>query len=431
MAEKKPDLSDLKARLGLTKPAASPSSDSSTKPEGSSKSKSPSTSSAPSTAAPGDSASESPAPRPGPSNQAPPGAPSAQPRTSGPGASRPPQAAGPPAQARPSQSPGPASSSAAPSAESSGSAQPDFSATPSAGRSRASAAPKEPKPQPRPVASVEIDDEGFNSSTFSAPILGLLAVCLVIGVVFGYAGSQTMYSNQVESARTADATALLEAFEPRIATFKEVDERIQNLKETEVDFETATSIANQDFAAQGNVLSNNRLLLGPVVIDNVTSYSADTSLLLAMLKEHERITTQVDREELEQLQQDNEVLENDHFGVIFDYRYVLQRGGDENFVPKPGQLVVNKGMSEEEEGKVSVEFLGSGRASDVELQGFVPLSKAQILRSGGGNAMTRYESRVRQLKFQSGKIEKYADNVLISLKNVADGDVSGAVAGAE
>lgn len=232
-----------------------------------------------------------------------------------------------------------------------------------------------------------------------------------------------MFQNQIDEARSTDAMKLAEAVEPRVNTFlTEVHPAIQKLSETSVDFEAADALAKKEFSVTGNVFSNNRLLLGPVAIDNVTSYAVDTTLLKTMLNEHARMTTKVDREELEQLEKDNKVLENEYFGVVFDYKYILSRGGDENYTPKPGQLVVAKGQPEGEDGKgkVNVEFLGTAQPRAVELQGFIPLSKAQILKSGGGNAMTRYQKRARQIKFQSSKIAKYAEGVPVSLKKVAE-----------
>jgi len=138
-----------------------------------------------------------------------------------------------------------------------------------------------------------------------------------------------------------------------------------------------------------------------------------------MLKQHDRLTNKVDKEELEKLMKDNKVLNESGFGVLFDFKYTLNNGGNDNYRPKMGTLVAFKKMDEKSH-EVEVEFLGSGEKGKVPVQGFIPIDKGQILKTGGQNALQRYQQRVRRLKFQAKKIAKYRDGFMAPIDKVAD-----------
>lgn len=405
MTEKKPDLSDLKARLGLNKPGAAPPPGAGPPPGSSS----PGPGSAPQ--APFGSA---PAPTPQAVQQAP----------------QAPQAPAPFAPA-PTPAPAPAPAPQAPAPQSfappvaPAQAPPASNFGPPAAASRPAPQASAPKPKPAPVPvmtaapDLSVGNDMDAAPVFTKGVIGLFGACLVAGLVFGYGLSTTMYTNEIDSARTADAERILGAVKPKVDAFREALPKMMAISETSADFEAVKNIGT-DFVLDGNPLGAPRLLIGQPAIDSVTSYVVESQLLHAMLKEHDRITTTVDKEELEKLAEDNKILENDFFGVTFDYVYALKNGGSENYVPKEGQFVIGRGPAEDVT-KFKVEYPGTGRVDEVPLQAYIPIGKQQIVRSSGQNALTRYQWRVRQIKFQAAKMEKTLDGVSTSLQSVIEG----------
>lgn len=299
----------------------------------------------------------------------------------------------------------------------------NFSPPPAASRPAPQVSVPKPKPAPVPVMTAAPDLSVGNdmdaAPVFSKGVIGLFAACLIAGLVFGYGLSTTMYTNEIDSARTADAERILGAVKPKVDAFREALPKITAISETSADFEAVKTIGT-DFVLDGNPLGAPRLLIGQSAIDSVTSYVVESQLLHAMLKEHDRITNTVDKEELEKLAEDNKILENDFFGVTFDYVYALKNGGSENYVPKEGQFVIGRGPAEDIT-KFKVEYPGTGRVDEVPLQAYIPIGKQQIVRSSGQNALTRYQWRVRQIKFQAVKMEKSLDAVASSLQTVIEG----------
>jgi len=281
-------------------------------------------------------------------------------------------------------------------------------------------AKKAPVPSPASMsADIAIGNDIDAAPVFSKGVIGLFGVCLVIGLVFGWAFSTSIYTNRMDTARSADAETLLKVVAPKIQSFRDAMPKIGSMSETAPDFEAVKSLGT-DFVLDGNPLGGGRLLIGQAAIDGVTSYAIETQLFLAMLREHDRLT-KADKEELEQLAQDNKILENDFFGVTFDYVHALKFGGDANYVPKEGRLVVSRGAAEEDPTKIKVETPGTGQVTEVAIQAYIPIGKSQIVRSAGQNALTRYQARIRQIKFQATKIEKSLDSVTSALQAVVEG----------
>jgi hypothetical protein len=295
-------------------------------------------------------------------------------------------------------------------------------AAPPTAAPRPAPAPKKAAPVPAPSnlsADISIGNDIDAAPVFSKGTLVLFAICLVVGSVFGYAASTTMYTNEINSARSDDAQKILDVVKPKVDAFREAIPKIAALSETAPDFE-ATKAIGTEFALDGSPLGGPRVLIGQAAIDSVMTYAIESQMLAAMLKEHERLTN-ADREEIEQLAKDNEILENQFFGVTFDYVHALKNGGEANYVPKEGRLVIGRGPVEGDPSKVKIELPGSGQESEVAIQGYIPIGKQQIMRSAGQNALTRYQSRVRQIKFQSQKIEKALEGVTASLQAVVEG----------
>lgn len=405
----KPDLSDLKARLGL-KPAAKPGA---SKPAGA------------------DSASSSGAratiPRPGAASPAPssgsdaavasPSRPVTRPNPAASGAQ--------PVQAQPAQ---PAAQAAPAPVRSAGPPAAAVGPPPTAMVPPPKAKP-EPRPKPVPISDQELAEIDAAASAmdgggiFSKNAIIVMVVLALIGVFFGFFAAQGQNSRQIEIARIEDAKALQESIDPALATFSEMADTIAGLSPSEVDFEAAENLASKQFVVTGEVLSSNRLLLGRDVINPLTAYMAESAVLNELLAEHRRLTTVVDKAEIERLLSENEVLEEDLIAVVFDYRHLFTQGGNEAYRPRPGRLVTLKNLERDGEGMLEASMLNSERTQKVEMQSLVPLERAEILKTAGDNALQRYERRVNEIKARAEKLKQRVNPLSESLDALASAPV--------
>jgi hypothetical protein len=268
---------------------------------------------------------------------------------------------------------------------------------------------------------IELDDEDFEAaggSTFSPATIILMVVLLGIGIAFGWVASNTLQNREVYNARSDDAARIHETLKPTVANVDETRKIVEGLSPEKPDFEATEKLAEIDLSVGGNVLGGNRLLLGPEIVDLVTSFLVDTAMLDEMIKEHHRLTTKSDREELEQLMEDNEVLEEDRFGVLFDYDHLAQRSGSEDYFPKMGRLVTVPEMETDDEGKLEVQLLDSDRTIKTRVQGLLPLGKGDILKTSGENALQRYQRRVARIQRHLMKYDQYQEAMMVQLEEM-------------
>jgi hypothetical protein len=257
-------------------------------------------------------------------------------------------------------------------------------------------------------------------SVFSGPVITVLVATLIAGLLFGMLFSTSSHHRQVDNARTADAQKIRDGLKPLIGELQETSKAIAALDPAKVDFEAAETLAKKNFAASGQILGGNRLLLGPEIIDSVTNYITDSAMLAALLVEHNRMTNIVDKDEIEKILAGNEALEDSQFAALFDFMHALRHGGDEQYQPRVGRLVTLTNLRPNEDGKVTVGYLNSNRTEDVDLRGLIPLRRETILATAGDNALTRYDRRVRNIKALSEKIDGYSPRILELLNELAD-----------
>ncbi len=401
----KPDLSDLKARLGLKKPNAATTNE---QPQ----------ESAPAQAQPGP-ADHTSADGPGPAAR-PPAQAGGGPAASGPASQGPPAASGPPpgAQRPPTgRAPAPASARPAPTPQPARSPQPQTSTASEPSSTGASS---------RPSIAIDLDDDDLKAagSTFSPILLLLFAVILVVGLLFGWVASSSLKNRDMYNAQSQDAARIQKALKPKLANLEKTKNIVNKLSPTKVDFDAAKKLASMDIAPNSNMLGGNRLLLGPAIINNVTQYTVDATMLQQMLKEHDRLTNQVDKKELEQLMKDNKVLNKDHFAVLFDYDYLAQKSGSDSYVPKKGRLVTVTSLEKDKDGKISVQMLGSDRTVKTHIQGIMPLDKTDMLNAQGPNALERYRRRVARIKQKVKQFDQYQSSMTSEIKKLASRDAA-------
>lgn len=259
-------------------------------------------------------------------------------------------------------------------------------------------------------------------SVFSGPVLTVLGAMLVLGLLFGWLFATSSHHRQVDNARTADAMRIRDGLKPMIGEYQEAASMINGLNPAQVDFEAAETLAQKKFAANGQILGGNRLLLGGEITDSVTSYITDSAMLTAQIAEHNRLTNVVDKDEINQLLADNEVLEGSSFAALFDFRHALSQGGEPGYRPRLGRLVTLSEVNPDEEGKVEVTYLNSTRTEQVDIRGLIPIQRGTILATAGDNALQRYEKRVRSIKQLSEKISGYTPQLQELLNQLADRD---------
>ncbi|MFW5966738.1 MAG: hypothetical protein ACOCV2_04420 [Persicimonas sp.] len=370
-----------------------------------------------------------------------------------PGAGGPPRAggppnAGPPAQGgRPAAQPGPskgarpgpanrqgsgAAGSSAASSDSgrqgaqsaSSSADASFGAQSArSGTSATGAAESEPE-------ELDLDDDELSAiggSTFSVGTIVLLIFMLAAGGLLGWFAASTLNERELYIERTEDASHIRDQLSSNLENLDEARSILEDLPQDDVDYEAAEKLAELELSPGEDIFASKQILLGSRLVGYVTGYMADAAMLEDLFEEHKRLTTDEDKEELEQLLEDNEVLEKDNFAVVFDFNHLSQTGGRENYVPKPGQIVTIPDADNLEEevndkGEIEVEPLNSDSTIKTPLQGLVPLDKGKIIETGGRTALQRYQSRVRQIQMQLEEIENYRESMMDQLDTLADRD---------
>ncbi len=387
----KPDLSDLKARLGLTSPSsaslASPSSASAIPP-----------------------ANGGP---PGPSPAGPPGA------ATGPRPGGPPVSAFPGPISSASQLPGPSSASQHPAPQA---APPRQQQAPQPQVQQLQPARQERAQQPAPKLSMAAQSTEFESmSTKTSPkfIIGAIIAALV-GAVFGYSAASVMNNRQLVDMRKADAAAVQTKMKERVASFKKAHAIIKGLSGNKVEYDLAKQLNEIDFQANVGVFASNRLLLGGEAITKITQFTTDSASLAALIKDHDRSTNKVDTEEIKKLLEKNTVLKQ-QLGVIYDYRKAAKNVDKEGYLSKAGQLAQYIKKSKENKNKVIVKVIGGSEEVEIDSRQFIRVRGKDVLRVNGKNALSRYEFRIKNLQYKAATIAKYVDSIDLALGKITDG----------
>lgn len=234
-----------------------------------------------------------------------------------------------------------------------------------------------------------------------------------------------MGNSAVYNSQTADGARIHKALEPKVEEFNKAKGLVAKLSPEQPDFENAAALTELNFSPDANLLGGSRLLLGAQLITDLTAYSVDSAMLSEMLVNHDNMTNNVDKKELEEIQQNNELLQKDRFAVLFDYNHLKKHSGSESYSPRPGRLVNVTSMDKDEEGKVEVAFLNSSKTAKTTLEGLMPLQKSDILKSSGPNALQRYQKRVERIKQLTARLDKRVNPLMKGLKNLSERDSAG------
>lgn len=145
----------------------------------------------------------------------------------------------------------------------------------------------------------DLDDGGI----FSPATIVVLVCVLVLGLMFGYFASSSLDARAIQQSRVEDARSLQGDLEPRVEDFERAREIIEQLADddiTEVDIEAARELAELDFVVTSRVLPRQRMLLADQsIVGRLNHVMAHTDALYRLVLEHHRVTTGADRDELE------------------------------------------------------------------------------------------------------------------------------------
>lgn len=286
---------------------------------------------------------------------------------------------------------------------------------------RAVASPVEERPKPvMPRRAVEDDTPIAEPPMFSAPVVGLLVAMLAVGLGFGYLTSKSFQQRALYDAQTGDAEKIRTALKPKLEGLDAVVPKLEALAPASVDFESAKALSEADFTVNGNILTGGRILLGPDVVDALTTYLTEATLLKRMLADHNRLTNTVDRDELQQLAAGNAAVERGMVAVVYNYKDVVKRAADPAFQPAVGRLVTVESLERDAEGKLEFKFLNTDRRDKVEFQGLIPLNKEELMKTSGDNALQRYTRRVREIQDQARRVAQHVPRLREGLNGLAD-----------
>ncbi len=265
------------------------------------------------------------------------------------------------------------------------------------------------------------DDVGIG---LSAPTIVLMVLFLVVGLFFGFMASQSTQTRSIESARISDAQSMMAYLEPKLDAMAEAQQIIEGLDPMTVDFDATRRLADLDFMIGGDILPNNRLLLGRPVIAPLNRYMAESALLYERIQDHHRWTTRVDREELEALMEQREdFVQEEELALAFNFHHL--RGyfmEPETYEPPEGRMVFLRDMEADDEHMVEVRRVDQDNPIRVETGSLIRLDVGDFFRIDRRNALERYEIRVNDLKYRSEEIGRRVEPLREAVAEIADRD---------
>ena len=280
---------------------------------------------------------------------------------------------------------------------------------------------------------VDLKEMGLDDgSILSPPVIGLLAVLLVMGLIFGYLASQSLQSREIADARINDAQQLESELAEYFESADEALALIDGLESGTVDFESAERLAELDIEVNPRILPGNRILLGDQVIGPLNRYMGLTSAMQRLMEYHGRVTSGIDRDELESIVDQQEKLDDDeHIGVVFDLyelrlhmaRMANEEAEIEDYDPLAGRLVTYAKEPEiDEEGRVDIHVLASNAGDEAEWMSLIPIVPEDFIDIETNNALNRYDHRVQELQRYAEELSRLRGSVEQSVQEAASAE---------
>ena len=279
------------------------------------------------------------------------------------------------------------------------------------------------------LEGVDLGEAGLDTGNmFSPPVLALFGVIAVVGMIFGFLAAQSMQTRALENTRISDAQTLQQRLDERVGDFHQAHRIISGLDPMEVDFDAAERLGQSNFLFEARFLPNNRLLLGRTIIDPLNQYMAEAYLLQQKLIEHSQRTTRTDREELEAFLEQREKLEDGHqVAVAFDLpglqRHFIQSQEPHEYDPAMGRLVgVAKDAEPNENGQIRVHVFAADASDRVDVRSLVPIVETDFVEVESDNAMQRYAHRVREIKELADDLADLVERLTGNIDEAATAD---------
>ncbi|MFB6262207.1 MAG: hypothetical protein ABEL76_01090 [Bradymonadaceae bacterium] len=300
----------------------------------------------------------------------------------------------------------------------------------------ASSTPERDDPlEPEEELDEELDLDG--QSGLDAATLALSGLVLLVGIAFGYVATTTYQFRQMYKERTRAAKRVLEAVKPKVQAYESLKSTIETLDPNEVEFEKAKKLAEKEIAVDATVFGRDRLVLGPQRTSLLTSYLVDAERLAEAIDEHRRLTVeQPHKKRLKEIAGrgggDGKKKEKDggkkggtgdgetRYGVVFDFQHLKRNALTDGYKPHEGKIVKLLNFDSPKKGKVKFRLPDKQRVHETKLESVVPLSRGDVLTSGGRNAFELYKERVQNLKLRIKKIGPTPRQLIQKLEELAE-----------
>lgn len=274
------------------------------------------------------------------------------------------------------------------------------------------------------VGHVDVDESVVERSIFSPSVLAMLGGMLVLGLVFGSFGAKASQARSVYDIQTSAATNVREDITPFIEEANKTASLAAKLDPTKPQYDVVEQLTKAKFVPDAGILGGSAAYIGGGNVYNITQFIAKAATFKQLLDRHNYVT-KIDKAELTELLEGNELLQGDkNFAVIFNHKRLLEhlknKGEDKDFKPSRGSLVLVDKFEVTDEGDVTYESLQDKSKNAVNVRNVVPIDKAEILKTGGQNALQRYKRRVEVISFYAADLKKSTNGLLEGLSKVAD-----------
>lgn len=295
--------------------------------------------------------------------------------------------------------------------------------------------PPKPKAKPRPETDWNppasdpsaAADVPLKSHRSTAQLLGMVGVAAIIGMIamgVGFFFGNASQQRALYDAQSADARRVNELITPKIEKLNAMTAAAGQHDGMAPDEEVLKKIANLDFVLEPEEVARDKLLLGPEITTLLMRFTSDTKLLAEMIKTHRTMTTRVDKKELEELAKADEAAKAAGFAVVFDTdNFTANLEAKKQEPPLEGKLMIIDtidAIDKDGEKFVKLRSPASGQEREWSLRKLVLLDKKEMLASSGPNAMRRYERRHKEIAAKLKEVSQYTEALSTQLSALAD-----------
>lgn len=275
-----------------------------------------------------------------------------------------------------------------------------------------------------PVYDVDVDEKAGQASAFSVKFIAVGVFLLAAGVLFGTIASSAGHTRAQYNAQKEGAQKLQKDLEPKLKEADKLIAAIKVLSPTQPDAKITELMDKIDFVPPAGMFSGSALLVGSSNIDNIVRFQSKAFVLKEAIKQHHRLTSKTDAKELKGLIKNNKIISgNQNLAIIYDYKQLLEhiksKAADKKFKPSVGRVVSVPKFKVDKKGEVKYEGLVSKGTGKWSVRGMIPISIGDIFKSGGENALLRYQKRVNYLKYYASELEKSKQGLLDEIKKIS------------